>query len=97
MLSVAKGLTLLPQAPRRTIVFVAFDAEEIGRRGSKHYVSHPVIPIANTVLMVNFDMIGRNEPGEINAVGTRSSRDLHWIHQQVNRHVGLKLTEADDQ
>ena len=41
--------------------------------------------------MINFDMIGKNEPHEINAVATRSSQDLHRIHQQMNDHVGLKL------
>ncbi len=91
VLALARGFAALPDRPRRTIVFVAFDAEEIGRRGSKHYTSRPAVPIAQTVLMINFDMIGRNEPDAINAVGTRSSRELHAIHQQANRHVGLRL------
>ena len=91
LLAVARAFTMLPSRPRRTLVFVAFDAEEIGRRGSKHYTSHPAVPIGQTSLMINFDMIGRNEPDSINAVATRSSKKLHAIHQQANRHVGLKL------
>jgi len=91
MLAVARAFATLPSQPRRTIVFVAFDAEEIGRRGSKHYTSRPAVPIGQTSLMVNFDMIGRNEPDSIDAVATRSSRELHAIHQEANRHVGLKL------
>ena len=95
LLAVAKAFTTLPSRPRRTLVFIAFDAEEIGRRGSKHYTSRPAVPIDQTSLMINFDMIGRNEPGSINAVATRSSSELHAIHQQANRHVGLKLVHPE--
>ena len=47
------------QRPRRTIVFVAFSGEEEGLIGSNYYVNHPVVPLANTVAMINMDMIGR--------------------------------------
>lgn len=91
VLAVARAFAALPQKPRRTVIFVAFDAEEIGRLGSKHYVTHPVLPIRDTVFMVNFDMIGKNEPNSINAVATRSSDRVHALHQEMNRHVGLRL------
>ncbi|MFO7898763.1 MAG: M20/M25/M40 family metallo-hydrolase, partial [Planctomycetota bacterium] len=92
LLEIARAFARLPEPPRRSVVFVAFDAEEIGKLGSKHYVARPAIPMAQTALMINFDMIGRNEPNGINAVATRSSLELHEIHQAVNRHVGLALT-----
>jgi len=91
MLAVARAFAALPGGSKRTVVFVAFDAEEIGRRGSKHYTSRPAVSMDRTVLMINFDMIGRNQPDSVNAVGTRSSAQLHAIHQQANRHVGLTL------
>lgn len=91
LLSVGRAMAALPRPPRRTVIFVAFDAEEVGRRGSKCYVARPPVPIAQTVLMINFDMIGKNDPNAIYAVGTRSSQELHEIHQRMNRHVGLKL------
>jgi hypothetical protein len=59
MLAVARAFAALPTRPRRTMVFAAFDAEEIGRRGSKHYVSRPAVPVGRTSLMINFDVIGR--------------------------------------
>jgi hypothetical protein len=95
LLAVARAFGSLPRAARRTLVFVAFDAEEIGRLGSRHYVSRPCVPMAQTVLMINYDMIGRNEPDHIYAVGTRSSPELHTIHQDVNRYVGLRLTHPE--
>jgi Zn-dependent M28 family amino/carboxypeptidase len=45
--------------PRRTIVFIAFSGEEEGLLGSNYYVNHPIVPLANTVAMINMDMIGR--------------------------------------
>jgi hypothetical protein len=95
LLGVARAFAALPSRPRRTLVFVAFDAEEIGRRGSRHYTAHPAVPVDQTSLMVNFDMIGRNEPNMIYAVATRSSTDLHALHQEANRHVGLKLVHPN--
>lgn len=46
---------------RRTIVFIAFGAEETGLNGSTYYVSNPVFPIDKTKLVVNMDMIGRSD------------------------------------
>lgn len=91
LLSVARAFQALPRRPRRTLIFVAFDAEAIGKLGSRHYVNRPCIPLKLTTLMINFDMIGRNAPTEINAVATPCSRQLHEIHQLANAHVGLKL------
>jgi hypothetical protein len=43
----------------RTLVFVAFAGEERGLLGSAHYVETPAIPVADTVAMLNLDMVGR--------------------------------------
>src|SRR5262245_53629689 len=43
----------------RTLIFVAFAGEERGLLGSAYYAEHPVIPIGNTVAMLNLDMVGR--------------------------------------
>jgi Zn-dependent M28 family amino/carboxypeptidase len=58
--------------PRRTIVFIAFSGEEEGLIGSNYYVNHPVVPLANTVAMINMDMIGRlkDQKLSIGGVGT---------------------------
>ena len=91
LLEIARTFKALPEPPQRSIVFIAFAAEEIGKLGSNYYVDHPCLPVNDTVLMINFDMIGCNEPDEINAVATMSSTQLHEIHQAANRSVGLKL------
>jgi aminopeptidase YwaD len=50
---------LFSQKLKRTVVFIAFSGEEEGLIGSSYYVNHPIIPLANTVAMINMDMIGR--------------------------------------
>lgn len=57
LLELAHHFSVRP--PRRTLVFLAFGAEELGALGSQHYVRKPVWPIEQTVAMVNLDMIGR--------------------------------------
>jgi hypothetical protein len=59
---------------RRTLIFIAFGAEEEGLIGSKFYVNNPVFPLDKTVAMVNMDMIGRlsNEKLTIGGIGTAS-------------------------
>ncbi len=46
---------------RRSIVFIAFAAEETGLNGSAYYVSNPVFPLEQTNLLINMDMIGRSD------------------------------------
>ena len=43
----------------RTLVFVAFAVEERGLLGSAHYVEAPAVPVADTIAMLNLDMVGR--------------------------------------
>jgi hypothetical protein len=46
--------------PRRTVVFALWDREEDGLLGSNYYVQHPLVPIAQTVAYINFDIQGSN-------------------------------------
>jgi aminopeptidase YwaD len=59
LLELARIFSSQQPRPRRTIVFIAFSGEEEGLIGSSYYVNHPVAPLANTVAMINMDMIGR--------------------------------------
>lgn len=69
-LAVTKG-TKLP----RSLVFVAFAGEELGLLGSSHYVSHPALPLEQTVAMINLDMVGRAN-GRILVSGLETAPDL---------------------
>ncbi|MHC4469577.1 MAG: M28 family peptidase [Planctomycetota bacterium] len=62
--------------PRRSVMFILFSGEERGLFGSKHYVARPTWPIADTVAMINLDMVGRNEASRLDVYGNRSSPEL---------------------
>ncbi|APR84204.1 aminopeptidase [Minicystis rosea] len=59
MLEVARRFAKLPDKPDRSILFMAFGAEEVGAIGSRHWVQHPTAPLDHVVAMLNADMVGR--------------------------------------
>ena len=46
--------------PVHDVVFIAFNGEEEGLFGSRHYAEHPIFPLKNTCL-VNLDMVGARD------------------------------------
>jgi uncharacterized protein len=44
--------------PMRTVLFAAWDAEEMGLLGSSYYVEYPCYPLEATVAQVQLDMVG---------------------------------------
>jgi aminopeptidase YwaD len=72
VLELARVFSAQNPRPKRTIIFMAFGGEEEGLLGSNYYVNQPLIPLANTVAMINMDMIGRmnNRRLVVGGVGT---------------------------
>lgn len=61
LIEIAEAIAILK--PKRTVVFMAFSAEEMGLIGSRYYCSNPLFPrnspnIRSHVAMINMDMIG---------------------------------------
>jgi hypothetical protein len=61
LLETAKAFMSLKKRPLRSIVFLWVNGEEKGLVGSDYYVNNPLLPIENTVLDINLDMIGRSK------------------------------------
>jgi hypothetical protein len=80
---------------KRTLVFVAFSGEEEGLLGSNYYVNHPVVPLGQTVAMINMDMIGRMKENRlmIGGVGT-SSEWRAWIDAE-NLGADMRLAASE--
>lgn len=57
----------------RSILFIAFGAEELGLIGSQYYVENPYIPNEQTAAMINLDMIGRLQNDELTIFGFGTS------------------------
>ncbi|MCP4423055.1 MAG: M20/M25/M40 family metallo-hydrolase, partial [Chloroflexi bacterium] len=61
MLEIARSWQAAGFAPQRTVLFAAWDAEEIGLLGSRHFVANPRYPLDKIVGVVNLDMVGAGE------------------------------------
>jgi hypothetical protein len=77
--------------PYRNILFITFSGEEIGLLGSKFYTDNPVVPLSNTVVNINIDMVGRkdyiykNDEKYIYVIGSdKLSTTLHNTNEEVN-------------
>ncbi|MHC4991518.1 MAG: M28 family peptidase, partial [Planctomycetota bacterium] len=67
-------------ADARSILFMAFSAEESGLNGSRFYADNPIAPIDKHVLMINFDMIGRIEDGRLSVSGAKTGAGMdEWL------------------
>lgn len=80
--------------PRR-VVFMAFSGEERGLLGSRHYVEHPLYPLKSTVMMINFDMVGRlNEKQELTIYGTGTTPGAEALVDALAESAGFKLKKV---
>jgi hypothetical protein len=96
LLELAEAFAQPNARPRRSILFLAPGAEEPGLLGSAYYTEHPTVPIASMVADINMDLIGRNWPDSVIAVGLEQS-DLEGTLQQVVRtHPELRMTPIAD-
>src|SRR5262249_25242122 len=77
--------------PGRTLVFALFGAEEVGLIGSGHYVTNPVVPLARTVAMVNFDMVGRLGDRRITVAGGDSGSGLRALAREAAQKEGITI------
>ncbi|WP_455374887.1 M20/M25/M40 family metallo-hydrolase [Kaarinaea lacus] len=63
--------------PERTIIFVAFTAEEAGLRGSKYYVKHAKkYPARKVFTVINLDTVGRLKENPLTIFGINSASEL---------------------
>jgi Zn-dependent M28 family amino/carboxypeptidase len=77
---------------KRTVIFIAFSGEEEGLLGSNYYVNHPLIPLTNTVAMINMDMIGRMKDRKLVIGGVGTSKEWREIVNQANTAQATKVT-----
>ncbi len=79
---------------RRSLVFIAFSAEETGLIGSKAYVNNPGAPLSSCVAMLNLDMIGRLKENKLMVGGVGTSPEFRKLVEGLNSNsFALQLNE----
>lgn len=97
VIELANALSSAPVRPRRTVVFIAFDAEERGLVGSRHYGRSPVFPVEKTIAAVNLEHIGRTDDTEGARISEASMTgfdfsDMGPIFAAAGKAVGVPVT-----
>ena len=78
-------------APRRSVVFIAFDCEERGLVGARYYCQKPAWPLDKTVAVINLDMVGRLRGRQLYAGDVRSSSLLTDKLRELGAAQGLSV------
>ena len=58
VIELGRRLKALQSALRRSVILIAFDAEEIGLFGSNDFSANPPVPVKDIKLMLSVDMVG---------------------------------------
>ncbi len=76
---------------KRSVVFIAFGAEEMGLVGSQRFVESDIIPVSNIKAMINLDMVGRLVDDKLEISGTKTSVQAELILNELNADSTFKL------
>jgi hypothetical protein len=79
---------------RRSMMFHAYGAEELGLHGSYYFCDNPTVPMSNIGAMVNMDMVGRMEGSQLYLNGAFSSEAWRFFIEANND--DLQLVYVDD-
>lgn len=92
VLELAEKVTANKGQFSRSILFMAFGAEEIGTLGSQYYVKNPILPLEDTVSMINMDMIGRLREDRAVIFGMGTASEWTDMIDKINESYALTLT-----
>ncbi len=70
---------LAQQPPRRSVILLACNGEEMGLLGSRYYADHPLLPLRQVIFNLNADGAGYNDTKSVSAVGYDRTGVDAWI------------------
>ncbi|HEV2471652.1 MAG TPA: M28 family peptidase, partial [Chthonomonadales bacterium] len=81
--------------PRRSLLFIGFSGEELGLLGSEWYVKHPVVRNAETVAMLNMDMVGRLREDKLIVIGSGTAKEWKSLIALTNKTAGFHIAQSE--
>jgi Zn-dependent M28 family amino/carboxypeptidase len=94
MLAIAAWFKAHP--PRHTMVFAAFDGEELGLQGARAFLAALPFPKEQLALNLNLDMVSHNDDNEIFAAGTSYTPALKPLLEQAAARHTVKVRLGHD-
>jgi hypothetical protein len=97
VIQLAEKMASLKEKPKRSIVFAAFGAEELGLLGSAYLAKNMPFEADAVQAMLNFDMIGRlNEDKAVVIGGTGTAAESEAMLDQLKSEHALKLSYSPE-
>jgi hypothetical protein len=93
LLEVARRLATLGRKLPRRVVFIAFTGEERGLIGSARDCRQPLVPMEQTIAMLNMDMVGRLNEDKLIIQGVDTAPEFGSIIDALNESYAFKLTK----
>lgn len=90
LLEIAEKIASNRTQLKRSVLFIAFGAEEQGLLGSRHFVENPLAPLSQIKLMINMDMVGRlNKEKHVYMGGAGTFPDGVTLMKTLGTDLGL--------
>lgn len=80
--------------PNRTIVMVAFTAEELGLLGSRHFAKNPTVDLNKCIAMLNFDMVGRLNNDLLEVGGMKTGSGFEELVNTLGEQYGFDIRDG---
>ncbi len=94
LIEVARQLHARTAEDVRSIIFVAFTAEEAGLIGSNYYVKNPVVSNDSTFAMLNMDMVGYLTDDRLIAFGAETAAEFVSLLEATNLDHRFRLAAS---
>jgi hypothetical protein len=98
IVEIAEQLAAERQKLRRSVLFIAFGAEELGLLGSKYFTNNPLVDLNKLTFMLNLDMVGRMDAAtrSLTIGGAGTAVGLDSILAQTARQSGLNASLSSE-
>jgi hypothetical protein len=100
MIELGRQFAAMPNRQGRKLVFMAFSGEESGLLGSAFYCKNPLFPLADTIAMINLDMVGRlrqdatTKKDKLIVYGTGSSKGFNALVDSLNKNFEFQFQKT---
>ncbi len=83
---------------RRSVILMAFGAEEMGLLGSQFFTNEPTINLKDVVVMINFDMIGRFDEVKrsLAIAGTGTAKQMEELLKKHEDNSDMSFTHSPE-
>lgn len=82
--------------PKSTLIFIAFDAEEMSLKGAYAFLCAPVLEKEKIKLNINLDMVSHNDKSELYASGTYKNPGITEIIKNADKNTGINIKFGHD-